>query len=172
MINAPVILRAGQPSDLDAIIALDRATDTAPHWPLAAYSAILAPDGEFTPPRYLVVAEAPGDPTMRTAARMAGLAVALLNLTPPRPTAELEDVIVAANFRRAGIGRALCTAAIQWAFSQGAAEMTLEVRAASLGAIALYRELGFRQVGRRADYYGNPADDALLMRLEVNSSIS
>jgi [ribosomal protein S18]-alanine N-acetyltransferase len=172
MTKAPVILRAGQPADLDAIVALDRATDTAPHWPIAAYSMLLASSAASSQPRYLVVAEVPAAETAPSAARLAGFAVAVLNPTLPQSTAELEDVIVTLNFRRTGIGRALCAAAIQWACSHGAVEITLEVRSASLGAIALYRDLGFLQVGRRPGYYSDPADDAVLMRLEFDSSIS
>ena len=35
-------LRRAIASDLDAILALERATALAPHWPLSAYSEILA----------------------------------------------------------------------------------------------------------------------------------
>jgi ribosomal-protein-alanine N-acetyltransferase len=43
----------------------------------------------------------------------------------------------------------------------------LEVRAGSLGAIALYRQLGFSEVGRRPAYYRNPEDDAVLMQASL-----
>ncbi len=45
--------------------------------------------------------------------------------------------------------------------------MMLEVRAASVGAIALYTGLGFQEVARRARYYRAPEDDAVAMRLEL-----
>ena len=41
--NLPQLrLRRAVASDLDAILALERATDLAPHWPPSAYAAILA----------------------------------------------------------------------------------------------------------------------------------
>ena len=79
------------------------------------------------------------------------------------------------------MGRALCGAVVEWCRGEGAAELELEVRAGSAGAIALYTGLGFVTMGRRAAYYrgirglagsdlagyGAPAEDALLMRLEL-----
>ena len=48
--------------------------------------------------------------------------------------------------------------------------MELEVRAGSVGAIALYEGLGFVVVGRRRGYYREPVEDALLMRLELGDA--
>jgi ribosomal-protein-alanine N-acetyltransferase len=45
--------------------------------------------------------------------------------------------------------------------------LELEVRAGSGGAIALYAGLGFVVAGRRAGYYREPEEDALLMRLDL-----
>jgi ribosomal-protein-alanine N-acetyltransferase len=81
--------------------------------------------------------------------------------------AELESVAVANSVRRSGIGRALCDAVIAWAREQGAAEIELEVRTSSSGAIALYTQLGFATVGARAKYYRGPVEDAVLMRLDL-----
>ena len=82
-------------------------------------------------------------------------------------SAELESVAVAASARRAGVGRALCAAVIDWCRAQGAQAIELEVRAASSGAIALYSGLGFVVEGRRPRYYREPMDDAVLMRLKL-----
>ena len=79
--------------------------------------------------------------------------------------AVLESVVVSANARRAGIGRALCRAVFDWCHSQGASEVILEVRANSAAAVALYASLGFTLYARRPRYYQDPEDDALLMRL-------
>jgi ribosomal-protein-alanine N-acetyltransferase len=81
--------------------------------------------------------------------------------------AELESVAVDEAARRSGMGRALCGAVMAWCHTQGATEMELEVRAGSVGAIALYEGLGFCMVGRRAGYYRDPVEDALLMRREL-----
>jgi ribosomal-protein-alanine N-acetyltransferase len=45
--------------------------------------------------------------------------------------------------------------------------LELEVRAGSIGAIALYSSVGFVVAGRRRDYYREPVEDALLMRLDL-----
>ena len=74
---------------------------------------------------------------------------------------------MSASARRAGVGRALCEAVIGWCRKQGATEMELEVRAGGLGAVALYHGLGFAVVGQRRDYYRDPTEDALLMRLRL-----
>ena len=42
---------------------------------------------------------------------------------------------------------------------------TLEVRISNLPAIHLYEKLGFEQVGKRAGYYRDNGEDALLMTL-------
>ena len=46
--------------------------------------------------------------------------------------------------------------------ARGATRAFLEVRATNSAAIALYREAGFRETGRRTRYYAD-GDDALLM---------
>jgi ribosomal-protein-alanine N-acetyltransferase len=69
-----------------------------------------------------------------------------------------------ATLAGAANGRALCAAVLEWCRARGADAVELEVRAGSLGAIALYRQLRFIEVGRRSAYYRNPEDDAVLMR--------
>ena len=65
---------------------------------------------------------------------------------------------------RAGqlLGRILRLAA-----EQGASSCALEVRSANRAALALYRKAGFRTVGRRAAYYRDPPDDAVLMERNI-----
>jgi [ribosomal protein S18]-alanine N-acetyltransferase len=41
------------------------------------------------------------------------------------------------------------------------------VRTGSVGAVALYRSLGFVGVGERVGYYRDPVEDALLMQLRL-----
>jgi ribosomal-protein-alanine N-acetyltransferase len=74
---------------------------------------------------------------------------------------------VEAQWQRRGVGEALCRAVLDWCRGEGAEEAELEVRAGSLGARRLYERLGFVEVGRRPGYYENPAEDAVLMRVEV-----
>lgn len=154
-------IRAAGLPDIEAVFALERATPTAPHWPNSAYQAILA--GEiFSPRRCLLVASVNGQPSVL------GFAVGIVH---PAGDSELESVAVAEPLRRRGIGSALCVAVAEWCRQQGARELLLEVRASSIGAIALYRNLGFDPVGRRPRYYHQPVDDAVVMRLLLQTSI-
>jgi ribosomal-protein-alanine N-acetyltransferase len=152
-----LLFRPAVTADLDTILDLEGATDTAPHWPRASYAAILNAAGGSQ--RCLIVAY--------DAELLAGFAVG--HAHPGDHVAELESIVVEIGVRRAGIGRALCGAVIDWCRSQGATEITLEVRAASTAAIALYASLGFTETGHRPRYYHHPEDDALLMRLSLEA---
>lgn len=69
--------------------------------------------------------------------------------------------------RRAGHARGL----LQWALKEGTREgachqALLEVRAGNAAACALYRSLGFDEVGRRRRYYRD-GEDAVLMTAKL-----
>lgn len=179
MTAPPFSLRHAVVSDIDPVLTLERATGGAPHWPRTAYSAIL---DATAVPRCLIVAYAIQQPDKQPDRTLAGFAVGRMHPAPAPgdstgqiagadqiaeigQTAELESIVVAAEARRVGIGRALCCAVLDWLQSQGATEVTLEVRAANATALALYTGLGFVQTGRRPRYYHDPPDDALLLSL-------
>jgi len=67
------------------------------------------------------------------------------------------------DWRRQGIGRQLLVNVSELSVAMGAGHMTLEVRASNRGAQALYRSFGFEIVGRRARYYTDDGEDALVM---------
>lgn len=157
MTDAPFEIRPAIASDLDALYALERSIPTAPHWPRAAYAAILS-ENIFIPRRCLIVAVGDG---------LIGFAVGIAH---PVGDAELESVAVAETARRKGIGGALCMAVAEWCRGAGASELLLEVRGASTGAIALYQRLGFEAVGTRPRYYRNPPDDAVVMRMVLGEA--
>lgn len=73
--------------------------------------------------------------------------------------ARLYSIATSAEARGRGVGRKLAGAAIKAAEARGKQSFRLEVREDNDGAIALYRKLGFREIGRREDYYedGAPA---------------
>ena len=175
-----ISIRPGSIADLAAVVALERATETAPHWPMANYAAILHPersgDSPIEAPRrclFVALTEAPDTaqavaPNRAANVRIMGYAVGMvLPSGQGEVAAELESVAVAHAARRAGIGRALCAAVLDWSRGQGAESIALEVRASSTAAIALYGDLGFITAGRRPRYYREPEDDALLMRLPL-----
>jgi [ribosomal protein S18]-alanine N-acetyltransferase len=67
--------------------------------------------------------------------------------------AHLLNLSVAADWQRRGFARQLLLASIHEARGAGAATMFLEVRPSNGAAIALYADVGFRQVGLRKGYY-------------------
>lgn len=77
----------------------------------------------------------------------------------------LDRIAVAERFRRRGVAAALLEACIRFGRVY-LAFLTLEVRASNQPAISLYRKYGFREVGRRRDYYPAPKEDAVIMTLE------
>jgi ribosomal-protein-alanine N-acetyltransferase len=75
------------------------------------------------------------------------------------------NIAVAPQFRRLGLARKLLRHSLVEAAQDGAISASLEVRASNTAAQALYKELGFIEVGRRKHYYHNNGEDALLMLL-------
>lgn len=82
---------------------------------------------------------------------------------------ELGNVAVAAEWRRRGVGALLVDAVIARAARRGAREIFLEVRPSNAVAQRLYVRFGFREVGRRRNYYAEPTEDALVMRRAVSA---
>ena len=80
--------------------------------------------------------------------------------------ADMMNLAVYPEYRRNGIGRNLVNFLIEKLKQSENYCLTLEVRASNLGAIALYEQMGFLQVGRRPNYYKNPKEDALILRKE------
>jgi len=84
--------------------------------------------------------------------------------------AEVLTLAVKPAARRRGIASALVAEGAKQAQKQGATAMFLEVSCANLPAIALYKRLGFNEVGRRKAYYaahGATPEDALVLRVEI-----
>ena len=76
---------------------------------------------------------------------------------------ELGNLATTPMRRRQGVGRKLLEAAIDAAERRGVRELFLEVRISNHVARALYDAYGFREVGRRRNYYAAPVEDALVL---------
>jgi [ribosomal protein S18]-alanine N-acetyltransferase len=70
------------------------------------------------------------------------------------------------DFRRQGIGTQILTTALKEASAAGVRRAFLEVRESNEAAQAMYRKFGFESTGRRAKYYKDNGEDAILMTLE------
>ena len=79
---------------------------------------------------------------------------------------DMMNVAVHPDYRRRGIGEALVAKLVAALGEKGNHSLSLEVRVSNDPAIALYKKMGFSQVGRRPNYYRNPKEDALILRKE------
>ena len=67
--------------------------------------------------------------------------------------------------RGRGVAKALILHMVQLLREKDLSWLTLEVRPSNHAALSLYESMGFRQVGRRKNYYRSPVEDALLLTL-------
>lgn len=79
----------------------------------------------------------------------------------------IDNIAVWRQARRQGIAEALMETLHHFARQWGTAGLTLEVRPSNTGAVSLYKKLGYQEIGRRKNYYLNPREDAIIMRLEL-----
>lgn len=75
----------------------------------------------------------------------------------------INNIAVQRKYRRMGLGSDLLGVFIRFAQAQNLSFLTLEVRDTNLAARSLYGKFGFREVGRRKNYYDKPCEDAILM---------
>jgi ribosomal-protein-alanine N-acetyltransferase len=80
--------------------------------------------------------------------------------------AEILTIAVAPQTRRRGVGRALMRAALAEASMRGAEKLFLEVSVRNRAALALYRDIGFIELGMRRGYYAD-GTDALILGKEL-----
>jgi [ribosomal protein S18]-alanine N-acetyltransferase len=71
---------------------------------------------------------------------------------------EILNLAVRSSARRRGIAQALLRDEMR-----KPGDFFLEVRASNIAAKALYKKLGFRELGYRFDYYENPKETAIVM---------
>jgi ribosomal-protein-alanine N-acetyltransferase len=84
--------------------------------------------------------------------------------------AEILTLAVARSHRRAGLGWQLMDAVLRELHAARVQALFLEVDETNAGAVALYRRLGFHQVGKRPAYYkgaDNTRTGALVMRRDL-----
>ena len=96
--------------------------------------------------------------------QIAGLAVFQL----AAGEASLNALTVDPAARRQGAGRALLTGALAALRAEGARSCFLEVRAGNAAAQALYESVGFAAAGVRRGFYRNPAEDGVVMALNLD----
>ncbi len=151
--HPPVTIRAMWPADIPDVMRIERRSFSMP-WQDSTFHALMR-----RPSACLLTAEANGD--------VVGFAV----LWFAADEGELGDLAVDPECRGRGIGRALVARSIEEATLRGARTLFLEVRDSNEAARGLYESAGFEMVGRRADYYSGPREDACVMRLVLQNSV-
>lgn len=73
---------------------------------------------------------------------------------------EIANLAVAPGFRRRGLADAL----LGFVMRDGDMQYFLEVREGNAAARSLYEKHGFREYGRRKNYYKYPTEDAILYK--------
>jgi len=131
-----LIVRVATPEDLPSIARIQQLSPEASDWKPSGYTCYVAVEDDA----------------------VAGFLV--VRRTAPEES-EILNLAVDPSCRRRGIGGALLRRALEVSASQ----WFLEVRESNSGAIAFYRSLGFEAVGRRENYYSDPPESAIVMRI-------
>lgn len=152
--EVPVRLRTGAQADLDALCELEQTTFSGDRLSRRSLRRLL-----HSPSASLIVAEGHG--------RVLGYALVLLPAGSMR--ARLYSIATAAGARGRGLGSRLLAAAEQAARDRGRAEISLEVRADNMAAIALYSRRGYVEHARIPGYYEDGAP-AIRMRKRLDKA--
>ena len=129
------------------MVALERQTPAAAHWPESFYLGLFE---RGAVDRVSLVAEQEGVLQGFLVARISG------------EECELENIVVAEDSRRLGLGSKLIRALITDVRYQKANRIFLEVRESNMTARCFYETCGFSIAGRRKSYYRDPSEDAVL----------
>lgn len=154
MTSTSVIIEPATSGVLDEVLAIEEACFSAP-WTRKMLAAELS-GNQFA---HFLVAKCP-DPLSGSLA-VAGYFCFWVVFEEVR----LMNLAVLSPFRRQGIATKLVCTALQTGMERGATRAMLEVRVSNHEAQTLYHRLGFRQTARRARYYVNPEEDAVLMEM-------
>lgn len=146
-----VSIRSASPNDIAAIVRIEKTSFSDP-WSGNSFQTLIGRDE--------VLFDVASVAENGTGERVVGFSVAYV----AADQAELANVAVDADLRRAGIGGRLLEHVMRTTASRGAREIFLEVRISNAAARAMYAARGFAEVGRRVKYYVKPVEDALVLR--------
>src|SRR4051794_36430766 len=139
----PVRVRAAEPRDLDALVALEQQvfdTDQLSRRSLRRFLGV--------PSAELLVAEGRGG--------LAGTAIVLFR--PRSAVARLYSIAVAPHMGGRGVASILLRAAEDCALRRRCGSIQLEVHETNAAAISRYQKSGYREFGRRSRYYEDGGD--------------
>jgi RimJ/RimL family protein N-acetyltransferase len=163
-------IRPAEPRDADALVDLGRAVGSEPGgWLITTTDWRSAGDER----RYLKALRRYPHAGVFVVEADDGEIVGRLSIARDQhpASAHVADLglMVAAGWRRRGIGRALLVEAVEWARERGVSKLELHVFPHNDAAIALYEQFGFEREGYRKRHYRRPDGyvDAILMAYEV-----
>ena len=147
------LLRPATESDLNDVVRIERSCFADP-WSEESFRRLLA--GHPAIFQVLVL-----QPENQVAGYVIAFAVG--------EDAELLNVAVEPRFRGQGFAGQMLDAVLIELAGLGVRAAFLEVRESNRAALGLYGSRGFKEIGRRKNYYRRPVEDALVMRriLEV-----
>jgi ribosomal-protein-alanine N-acetyltransferase len=144
-----VYIREMYPDDIPEIVSIERLSFSTPWSETSFRSEIYS--------RYSVT----------RVAELNGVIVGYICVKHVADECHLLDLAVHLDYRRRGIARALLDNVIQELRMDGCRFFYLEVRSSNYAARKLYEKFGFNMVGVRKGYYVNPAEDAVIMMMEL-----
>jgi [ribosomal protein S18]-alanine N-acetyltransferase len=144
-----MMIRPATRADIPGMLLLTENTPTPSRWTRAQYERLFDTNAAR---RMTLISEEDSMPK--------GLITALV----VADEWEIENVVVAAEFRRRGLATRLLRELIDLARTAGARAMFLEVRESNTAARNLYKNSSFHETGRRLRYYSDPVEDAVLYR--------
>lgn len=144
-----VYIREMYPDDIPEIVSIERLSFSTPWSETSFRSEIYS--------RYSVT----------RVAELNGVIVGYICVKHVADECHLLDLAVHPDYRRRGIARSLLDNVIQELRIEGCRFFYLEVRASNYAARKLYERFGFNMVGVRKGYYVNPAEDAVIMMMEL-----
>lgn len=145
-----MVIRKGTKEDIEAIYAIELESFSVP-WSLESITKEL--ENEMA---YYVVAEEDG--------QVLGYA----GLWDVVGEGQITNIAVRPSGRRKGIGKKLVEGLIAYGKEKGLEVLILEVRQSNEAAIKLYTGAGFKDIGKRKNYYTKPTEDAILMALTLS----
>nr|WP_307992269.1 ribosomal protein S18-alanine N-acetyltransferase [uncultured Niameybacter sp.] len=145
-----MVIRKGTKEDIEAIYNIELESFSVP-WSLESITKELA--NEMA---YYVVAEEDG--------QVLGYA----GLWDVVGEGQITNIAVRPSGRRKGIGKKLVEGLMAYGKEKGLEVLILEVRQSNEAAIKLYTGAGFKDIGKRKNYYTKPTEDAILMALTLS----
>jgi [ribosomal protein S18]-alanine N-acetyltransferase len=163
--NPLLRIRKATPDDISFTMRIERDCDTAAHWTEQQYRDLFDMGADRDIKRLALVAESASSSAETDSRETAPLGFLVARHLAPEW--ELENIVVAPDARRLGIGERLLNSLLNAAREAHSTSVFLEVRESNITARALYKKLGFLETGRRKSYYTSPLEDAILYSCDL-----